>query len=204
VRKNLNHIKIEKIESDLSCYHDHDMIDFAAGFPPFMRGNTTCNLFKTLEFSEDSIQFSILESSIYRIENQHSVLLKEIEFVENKHDAIYLMTQLLQEGLRYIQEKVASGIFVDAILPKLVFSLPALNDVQFQEALHRASRMFWAKSMQQLQPKNPDLMKLNLLFKDSESKNKYKTTTAIDPWAGSYYFENLTFEIFNKLLIIKP
>lgn len=193
---------------------------FAAGFPPFLRGNCTTmfveniwNTIKTTDSSDIIEQFS--EKNLILI---HSENTEETEIAEN-----------LLKGFKLIKTEIKNGECIDHVANKIFFLWNAEQNHFRGIAKIRAARMLWAKLIKKFKPKQEESMHLqsvyttkqktdinketiNLItailggietitYKNSDAaiqsyllKETYITKT-VDPWAGSIELEKMTEEI---------
>lgn len=176
MRKKLDHIAISEFEVYAEKNLEH--IYFGAGFPPFLRGTTTCTFFTDTHFTEQTIHIA----------------------TDNEKDFIEQLFFFLSEAKKHVESELEKGQLIDSIAEKLSFTIKSFENEILETASLRASRMVWAKIMKGFNPKNQPSMALKMCFISDKNYTKYKSSTTIDPWGGSYYIENLTFEIASQLI----
>jgi len=128
----------------------------------------------------------------------------------------------LADGMEYLKKGIEAGLTIDEFAPRLSFFWASGMNHFMEIAKMRAGRMLWAKIVKKFNPKNVKSMKLRThtqtsgwsLTEQDPFNNVARTaiealsaglghtqslhTNAFDPWAGSYYLENLTKEIAER------
>ena len=209
-RKDFSNLKIE-VQKKKNSYFEHE--NFIAGTPPFLRGINSYSKNKselTLNKSISSIKLDISNSNLDIKVNEllevDSILLSNNKEQTSENQIAELLLHTYNLFLKCVKE----DILIDEIAPKISFYWTACKDFPFEIAKIRATRMLWAKMVNQFQPKNQKSLALNIYIEniDSISSMIAKTTEAkscskdilnenfnsktIDPWAGSSIIEKLT------------
>ena len=203
-------------EEDIS---DAEHLNFAAGFPPYTRGNYS-TMYITNPLKTDKHNSGTEIKNNFSKEEQTSIVLK--------------LAYSLAKGKEHINDKLELGIKIDEIASEIYFSCRVSNNFFMEIAKLRAARMIWAKIVNQFNPKKQESMMMHIhsetskldskekdyldnitktsleamsaIFGGTESldssynivqhiENETNITKAIDPWAGSYYIEFLTKQI---------
>lgn len=214
-RKDVSNISLpRKQELDTkSQLHEN----FAAGFPPFLRGNSVTmfieNPLKTIQITDTlniSEQFS--QKGLILIYSETTL---EIEIADN-----------FLKGLELIKSNVENGITIDSIAQKIFFAWNSEQNHFKGIAKIRAARMLWAKLVKKFNPREEKSMSLqsvhltkqmtditieavnlaSAIFSGIETiaypmidtlaqayiQEETEITKTIDPWAGSVKFEKMT------------
>lgn len=223
-RKNFSNLKIEtQTEKTIQFKHE----GFIAGAPPFLRGINSFTL-KELNLKQKKI---IKQHDINTIDLEDE--LETIYLKNDKNTAILLtnnkqsnaktqVAELLIKATTIIKNSTSKKIKIDTIAPKIYVGWNTTKDLPLEVAKTRATRLLWAKIIQQFQPKNQKTLALKILITNnnctanliaetsgaeiynanSEITNYFKNETfiskTIDSWAGSTIIEKLTEDFYLK------
>ena len=219
-RKDFSNIKIE-VQKEKNKYFEHE--NYIAGTPPFLRGvhsfpkdqyplnQNKQNTIIKLDLSDIDFNNKINET----LENKTETSLISISNNTEVNSEIQI-AELLLKTHKLFAECIKTGIKIDAIASEISFSWNTTNNLPSEIAKIRATRLLWAKMINQFQPKNTKSLALQIHIEeddylslliaitgntqyDSKNNNFLKqnstetfTTKTIDPWAGSTVIEKLT------------
>lgn len=223
-RKNFSNLKIETL-TEKTIHFKHE--GFIAGAPPFLRGinsftTKTSNLKQKSLINQYDINTINLENeleAIYLKKDKNTAILLTNN---NQSNAKIQVAELLVKATTIIKNSISKKIEIDTIAPSIYLGWNTTNNLPFEVAKIRATRVLWAKFMLQFKPKNQHTLALKILITNnnstanliaetsgaeihnanSEISNYFKNETfiskTIDPWAGSTVVEKLTENFYTK------
>ena len=219
-RKDFSNLKIE-VQNKKNMYFEHE--NYIAGIPPFLRGiysfskhqysinKNKQNTVTKLDLSDLDFNNKINEV----LENKTETSLISISNNTEINSEIQI-AKLLLKAHKLFSDCIKNGIKIDSIATQISFSWCTTNILPFEIAKIRATRLLWAKMINQFQPKNIKSLALQIHIEGGDylssliaitgntqydSKNntflkQNSTETFIgkttDPWAGSTVIEKLT------------
>ncbi|MDV7185823.1 methylmalonyl-CoA mutase family protein [Lutibacter sp. TH_r2] len=218
-RKNFSHLKI-KVQTEKTNHFKHE--GFIAGTPPFLRGNhsfTTTNS----NLNQHTIN-QIFPYDINEINTTKNIVNEKPILLTNQHElnSELQIAQLLLKASTILKNNISNKIKIDAIAPKIHIGWKTTNNLISEIGKIRATRMLWAKIIQQFQPKNQKSLALEIFITNqnftsylialtseakvfnpnielvSYIKNTTFITKTIDPFAGSTVIEKFTEEFYTK------
>ena len=219
-RKDFSNIKIE-VQKEKNTFFEHE--NFIAGTPPFLRG---IHSFPQENHSlASNTQNTVIKLDINNLDFNNKINL----FIENqaKNSTISIsnkkainseieIAQLLFKVHNSFSEEIKKGLKIDLIASKISFSWSTTNYLPYEIAKIRATRLLWAKMVNQFQPKKPKSLALKIHIEgisyltsfisitggtqNTSTQNNSNTfiDKTIDPWAGSTTIEELTENFIKK------
>ncbi len=154
-RKDVSNIRIIN-DSSVKQHKLHE--DFISGTPPFLRGATSTMYLTQLWEINPSKDFS--EKTFIQIPNNQQE--------ETNTSIEEQVAQTLTLGLEHIKKEIATGIDIDTLCSKIIFTWNISNHHFKEIAKLRAARMLWAKLIQEFKPKNQKSLLLKIHCKTND------------------------------------
>ena len=168
----------------------------------------------------------IFEYTSQKMPKFNSISISGYHMQEAGATADIELAYTLADGIDYLRAGINAGIDVDAFAPRLSFFW-AIGVNHFMEiAKMRAGRLLWAKIVKSFGAKNTSMKATAAVLGHTQSlhtnaldeanalptdisariarntqiyiQNETQVCKHIDPWAGSYYVESLTNELYHK------